>query len=134
EGSGYKQVFYFKINPGVDLSSISVAVERAWLYNVSVNGQTIDARAGERWFDENFRRLDISNALLIGDNRLELECCPMHPLAEVAAGYLIGDFSLITSSDGFDIGSSQPLRMGKWLDLGHQFYPGGISYTFSFDL
>lgn len=134
EGSGYKQVFYFKINPGVDLSSISVAVERAWLYNVSVNGQTIDARAGERWFDENFRRLDISNALLIGDNRLELECCPMHPLAEVAPAYLIGDFSLITSSDGFDIGSSQPLRMGKWLDLGHQFYPGGISYTFSFDL
>lgn len=110
---------------------VFLAVEKAELYTVAVNGTAIstDAECGW-WVDKSLRRLPIDPATLkIGANEVTLECPydPTHPGFEII--YLLGNFG--TKVDGTSVAVTAPttgLALGDWCGQGLAFYSGSVTY------
>ena len=54
---------------------------------------------------------------------------PMSIYAELAPVYILGNFNLSPSAEGFQIVSPKPATLGSWKDQGIVFYGQSISYT-----
>ncbi len=112
--------------------TLKLAVERAELYTVRVNGHFIDFTKAHRWFDESITAAPIGDYVHAGLNHVELHCRPFHPLAEIMPVYLLGDFSLQTSERGFKAIAPQTIGLGDWTRQGRPFDPQGFRYHFVF--
>ncbi len=136
-GSGFTATYRFDVNPeALDAvrASLRLAIERPHLYQLQLNGQSLDPAPGQRWFDEDIRALPIAAHLIPGTNTLTLTCRPFHVLAEIMPVYVLGDFTLTPQAKGFRIEAPRPLTLGHWQDQGLPFFPGALQYTFSFTL
>ena len=114
--------------------SLKLAVERARLYRISVNGQTCDFSNASRWFDEEITAAAIGDLVQVGENRIQLHCKPFHALAEIMPVYLLGQFALQPTGQGFLATAAKPLDLGDWTQQGRPFDPRGASYDFTFKL
>ena len=129
--------YRFTVGSGVSrgtLDSLSVCIERPWLYRITLNGTEIDQDSGERWFDEHMKRFPLGRAVREGENVLSLEARPFRTLVEIMPVYLAGAFSVEAGGKGFVLAEPSPLSMGDWTKQGAPFYPDAVRYTFSFTL
>jgi hypothetical protein len=67
-------------------------------------------------------------------NTLRLMARPMHPLCEIMPVYVLGEFALQSAPVGFTIVKPRPLQLGSWIEQGMPFYPGKVSYRYTFSL
>ncbi|MFO7904063.1 MAG: hypothetical protein R6U98_15475 [Pirellulaceae bacterium] len=106
EDSGFTVDYHFDIAadavPAVR-DSLEIAVERPWLYEVTLNGQPVYFGKNEQWFDEDIRKTSIASTAKPGENTLRLAARPMHPLCEIMPVYVLGQFALEPASVGFTI-------------------------------
>jgi hypothetical protein len=115
-------------------ASLELAMERPWLYEVSLNESPLDFEAGERWLDEDARKVSVAEVVRPGENVVRAIARPFHPLCEVAPLYVLGEFGLREASPGFRMSRPEPLGLGDWLGQGLPFYPWGVRYAATFDL
>ena len=129
--------YRFRIEPdafGSVRESLTLAVERPWLYAIDLNGRKVSFAPDSRWWDEEIRRTSIAASAQAGENMLRMTAQPFHILCEVAPVYVSGEFGLRRASRGFVIVAPAALTLGDWLDQGLLFYPWGVRYRASFRL
>lgn len=124
--SGFTLSFRFTLEPGVDLSTIELAVERPHLYDIALNGQPVDLANGTLWFDEETRRGPAGHAARYGDNVLTLTARSMHPLCEVVPAYVLGDFAVRQADVGFRLSPPARLQPGDLVPQGLPFLDRGV--------
>ena len=107
---------------------LELAVERPWLYQITLNGKLVSFAAAAQWFDEDIRRVSITDLVTDGDNVLELTAQPFHVLCEIMPVYLLGNFAVAPASQGFTLEPARKLTWGDWGAHGLSFYPWGVRY------
>ena len=122
--SGFKVRYRF-CSPQLPLE---LAVERPWLYRITLNGRPVSFAAAVRWFDEDIRRVRITDLVTAGENVLELAAQPFQVLCEIMPVYLLGDFAVTPAGTGFVIEPPRDLTWGGWSAQGLSFYPWGVQY------
>jgi hypothetical protein len=135
--TGFTVDYHFEIAAGAFAAvgdSLEVAIERPWLYEVTLNGRPLRFGKHEQWFDEDIRKTSIADAIRSGRNTLRLTARPMHPLCEIMPVYVSGEFGLKAAPVGFTIVKPQPLKLGSWLKQGMPFYAGKVSHRYTFTL
>lgn len=131
--SGFAASYSFFLSDlGPAMKALEIAFERPWLYRATLNGHLFSTAGGRRWWDENIRAFPIGEWVRPGVNVMRIEVRPMHPLAEVMPVYLLGDFSLVPGSAGFQVERSRPLALESWDRLGMPFYCQGVTYRYAF--
>ena len=113
--------------------SMTAAVERPHLYEISLNNKPIKQGTGRRWFDEDMKEFPIGNLTRKGENVLKLEAKPFHVLCEIMPVYIRGDFSLARKPKGFGIILPGEFSLGDWTRSA-PFYPDAVHYQYSFNL
>ncbi len=131
--TGFRADYHVQIADGA-INGIELAIERPDLYRVEVNGSAASFAAGERWFDETIRKIDITSLLRPGSNIISLIASPFHILCEIAPIYLLGDFAVDTAEVGFTITPARALRLGDWVTQGLAHYDRAVRYTTAFTL
>lgn len=126
EPSGFTLTYGFVVEPGVDLSTLAVAVERPELYDVRLNGVVLDVVNGEVWFDEETRCAAAGHAARTGINTLTLHAARMHPLCEIVPAYVLGEFAVLPGESGFVLGPPTALQPGDLCRQGLPFLDRGV--------
>jgi hypothetical protein len=129
-GSGGTVRYRFAISDDLDPAGIRLAVETPELWNVNVNGESVDLARGERWLDEHIKAGTVGRLLKPGENVVELVGRPFDVRREVDQIYLLGDFACVEDVKGFRLAPPRPLGLGSWRRLCHPFYDREIAYTF----
>lgn len=129
-GSGGVVRYRFRVEPGLDVRDLRLALETPELWRLRVNGQEIDTDAGERWLDPRIRSVSIGGAVRLGENVVELEGHPFDVRREIDQIYLLGDHGCRPASMGFALSPPAPLGLGSWRDLGCPFYDRAVAYEF----
>jgi hypothetical protein len=135
--SGFTVDYHFEIAPDAFAAvhdSLEIAIERPWLYRVTLNDRELRFARREQWFDEDIRKTSIATGVQPGTNTLRLTARPMHPLCEIMPVYVLGEFALEPAPAGFTIVKPQPLHLGSWLEQGMPFYADKVAYRYTFAL
>ena len=134
EDSGCALTYRFTVAEAAfdDVSpTLELAVERPQLYTITVNGNPVDfAAEGERWFDEEMRKVSIAGLVRPGENEIDLRIRPFSPFCEIMAVYLLGDFALEPVEKGFRVERPRPLTLGDWREQGMLFYAEDVIYRY----
>ncbi len=131
--SGFEATYRFTIESGVP-KSLCIVIERPDLYSITCNGTVVEAKVGKWWLDKAFGKIDISSAAKVGANEVTIKASPFTIYHELESAYVLGDFALKATENGFVIVPDEPLKLGKWNGQGHPFYAEGVSYTQNFDV
>lgn len=131
--SGFEAAYHFTIQDKVP-ENLSIVIERADLYTVLCNGQTISVNKSNWWLDRAFYQLKIARAARVGDNTVTIIAEPFTIYHELEPAYLLGEFALQNSAQGFDVIADKPLALGKWNDQGEPFYSAGVTYREQFQI
>lgn len=131
--SGFEATYRFTIESGVP-KSLCIVIERPDLYSITCNGTKVEVRDGKWWLDKAFGKIDISSAAKVGANEVTIKASPFTIYHELESAYVLGDFALKATENGFVIVPDEPLKLGKWNEQGHPFYAEGVSYTQSFNV
>ncbi len=129
--SGVEFTQTFELDPALGdaaLAGLELALERAGLYRLEVNGRPVSS-AGVRWWDEAMSRIPVGAACRRGVNTLRLVCAPFHPLCELQPAYLCGDFAVEPAARGFRAVPARPVAFGDWRAHGLATYPWTVAYT-----
>ena len=132
-----KITYRFTIDPALpagERTRLQIAIERPWLYTVTLNGAPVPHGGMQRWFDEHMCALPVGGLCASGANVLELVARPFHSLCEVAPVYVIGHFAAEPAGRGFVIAAPKQLEPGDWTHQGLPFYADVVRYTFAFTL
>ncbi len=111
---------------------LGLAVERPWLYRVTLNGQELPFVDAPQWFDVDMRRIGLAGLVRTGENTVRLHTRPFRPLCQVMPAYLVGEFQLIPAEQGFEIAAVAPLGLGDARSQGLPFYGGKLVYRYPF--
>jgi hypothetical protein len=117
------------VDPGVDLSSLELVVERPHLYRVSINGREAKPIPGRWWLDRAFGVFRLGDSVAIGKNRISLQAEPFTIHTELEPVYVLGKFGVEGLDKGFKLGPAEELRLGPWSEQGMPFYAGGVGYA-----
>jgi hypothetical protein len=133
--SGFEATYRFKIEQKVP-ERLCIVIERPDLYSIKCNGKTVSAMKDEWWLDKAFGKIDISNAVRLGENTVAITASPFTIYHELEPAYLLGVFTLKESGSGFVVaGGSEPaLELGSWKKQGYPFYAAGVCYKRKFDV
>jgi hypothetical protein len=131
---GFKVVYKFTVSEGCDADGMQAAIERPWLYRVSLNGREIRPTQN-KWLDNDIRLFDIGNEVRTGENMLALELSPMKIHAEIEPVYILGNFTVQPVAKGWVL---KPLPeeffVGSWRNQGWAFYSRQVSYRKTFEI
>jgi hypothetical protein len=131
---GFKAVYRFTVDAGCDVRGMQAAVERPWLYRVSLNGREIQPSKNS-WLDREIRLFDIEKAVLTGENSLTLELSPMKIFAEIEPVYILGNFTVHPVAKGWELKSpAEEFSTGSWKSQGWAFYSRQVSYRKTFEI
>ena len=131
-GTPVSITYHFTIDGGVDFSAFRAVVERAGLWNITINGHPVLPEKNKWWLDTSFAVLEIGRYLQPGENLLQLATGTMHVNDEIEPVYLLGDFNLASASKGWFITAPQPLHIGSWKEQGLPMYGQGVRYVKEF--
>ncbi|MDM8007457.1 MAG: glycosyl hydrolase [Phycisphaerae bacterium] len=131
--SGLEAIYRFTIREKVP-ASLFIVIERADLYAIMCNGKEVKAAEGQWWLDKAFGKIDITEAAQVGENRVVIKASPLTTFHELAAAYVLGDFSLEPAEKGFAIVPPRELKLGPWNTQGMPLFSHGVAYTRSFDV
>lgn len=132
--SGFRAEFHFTVLPGVDLSSLKLAVERPSIFKVQVNGQMLKPEASSWWLDQALAVYSLNQAARTGANTITLMAKPFDLLAELEPVYVLGDFCLEEARQGFILTPARALQPGSWRKQGLPFYGHRVEYLTNFKL
>ena len=102
--------------------SVAIAIERPWLYRVTLNDEPVSFTDAVRWFDEDIRRVEVP--VKNGENVIALTAQPFHVLCEIAPVYVLGDFATEPGA----IRRAESVKLGDWTRQGLPFYPWEVRY------
>lgn len=131
---GFKAMYRFNVERGVDLSKLQAVVEQPELYRVTLNGVELKAIPDAHWLDPEMRLMPLGEAARTGENVLMLDCSPMRVLAEIEPVYIRGDFRLEPAKKGWTIVAPGDFKTGSWKAQGWPCYPGKVTYAREFDV
>jgi hypothetical protein len=120
--------------PAAERAQLRIAVERPWLYTITLNGRPVPHGGMQRWFDEHMCVLPAGELCVTGENVLELAVSPFHSLCEVAPVYVVGRFAAVPAQRGFAIAAPRALEPGDWTQQGLPFYADVVRYACAFTL
>ena len=135
--SGFEVSYHFQINSNLSNSarkSIRVVVERPEMWQVSINGQSVEKITDAFWIDKDFPVFDIGDFVEHGKNTLTLKAPRMNILAEVMPVYILGDFLVKPAKNGFEIAEGAISALGSWREAGLPFYSQKVAYTQTFSV
>ncbi|MDR1496932.1 MAG: hypothetical protein LBS59_00755 [Puniceicoccales bacterium] len=139
--SGFEAEYHFNLRDAVP-KNLHIVVERADLYEITLNGKRVSAVPNAWWLDRSFGKIDISKVTRTGRNTLKIKAYPFRIEHEIEAVYLVGDFSLENAAKGFNVVPVRPLSIADqdtlsserhneaingvaWLSNGIGFSPSG---------
>jgi hypothetical protein len=131
--SGCAATYRFTIEGEVP-KPLHVVIERPDLYAIACNGKALTPAKGSWWLDKSFGRIDIAPAAKAGANEVTIRARPFTMYHELAAAYVLGDFSLKAAGSGFTIAPAAPLKLGKWNEQGLPLYSAAVGYRQRFEL
>ena len=131
--SGFSASYKFTIEGPVP-QNLAIVVERPDLYTITCNGQPVNAKPGDWWLDKAFGRIPIASASRIGENVVTIKASPFTVYHELEPAYVLGDFTLKATDQGFVVTPDRPLTLGEWNKAGHPFYASGVAYQQRFDV
>ncbi|GAA4799386.1 alpha-L-rhamnosidase [Olivibacter ginsenosidimutans] len=125
---GFQVDYRFTIKEGVDRQALTVAIERPWLWEISLNGKPIHPMAGKWYLDKDFIVFDARQAI-VGENKLTLSAKRMRVHAEVEPVYILGNFDLQSADKGWTIIPATASKLGSWKTMGKPMYGQQVSYS-----
>jgi hypothetical protein len=129
--SGFEASYRFVIEGQVPKTLYAV-VESSERYAITCNGAPVAAPAGSWWLDRAFGKIDIAAAAVVGENVVTIKAGPFTMFHEVAPAYVVGEFSLKATDQGFVIVPAAELQLGPWKEQGWPLYGAGVTYTMQF--
>jgi hypothetical protein len=143
--SGFEVTYRFTIEGPVP-QPLWIVIERPDLYAITCNGKPITAAKDSWWLDRAFGKIDIASAAKPGENAVTLKAKPFTMYHEIAAAFVLGEFSLRPAPAGFVIVPPQEPSLAKgpvvgsgpgqatvgWNQQGMPFYSAGVAYRQSF--
>lgn len=115
--------------------ALYLALEKAELYQISVNGTPISAEMECGWWcDCSLHKLPINPLLLqTGRNRIQLAIDYTEAHAGLENIYLLGEFGVNADGEAAKlIALPRQLQIGDWVPQGLPFYSGNLSYSSKF--
>ncbi|RLI37722.1 hypothetical protein DRO55_00665 [Candidatus Bathyarchaeota archaeon] len=114
----------------VEGKRIYLVIERGEKWSLKVNGEPVPTDVEDWHWDKQFRKVDISDHVRVGENVIELSCRYGGIDTPVEDLYLIGDFGVKKLSETEYAITEEPktLRNGSWVEQGYPFYAGSILY------
>jgi hypothetical protein len=112
--SGFEVAYHFTIEGPVP-QPLWIVIERPDLYAIACNGTPITAAKDSWWLDKAFGKIDITAAAQPGANAVTLRAKPFTMYHEIAAAFVLGEFSLRSGSSGFVIVPPQEPSLAKGL-------------------
>jgi hypothetical protein len=131
--SGVEATYRFTIEEKAP-SPLFIAIERPDLYSITCNEKPVLANEGSWWLDRSFSKIDITSTAKVGENKVTIKASPFTVYHELAAAYVLGDFSLKAIDKGFTLVPDVALGLGKWNEQGYPFYSAAVSYNQTFDI
>ena len=136
--SGFEASYRFTIEDKIP-DQLWMVIERADLYSLTCNDQTVSPIPGEWWLDKAFGKIDISKTARKGENIFTIKASPMTIYHELESAYVLGHFSLKAVDKGFTIVETKPITLTQaedqgWDKQGYPFYAAGVTYTETFDV
>ena len=129
KGDRFEVTYNFEIRGGLDSKDMKLVVERPWLYTVSLNGKVIQPIKGETWLDPDFHVFNVEKLLKKGKNEVLLAADPFSVNCEVEPVYLLGDFGLESTGNGWRMISPNPLNFGSWKSQGMPYFGQSVKYS-----
>lgn len=129
EGSGFTICCPFFVNNEFDNKKVELVVERPWLYQITVNGESVSPINNKFWLDPDFQILNIGVLIKKGRNEIVLTASPFSIFCELEPVYLLGDFAVLPAEKGWKLGKRKKINPGSWKDQGMPFYGQTVSYT-----
>jgi hypothetical protein len=133
KGTGFTVTYHFEIAPGTHPADLRAVMERADLWQVSINGTIVEPIPGEWWLDSEFAVFDAGPYCRTGDNTITIHADRMRVNAEIEPVYLLGDFSLSPRTKGWAVSGQTPLSLGSWKEQGMPFYGHEMAYRTTFE-
>jgi len=131
--TGFTATYHFKINGKFDVSGMRAVIERAQLWNVTINDNEIKPEAGQWWLDRSFSVFSIGQFVKPGENIISIRTAPMKVHAEIEPVYILGDFSVSPAEKGWEIAPPRKeYTTGSWKSQGLPYYSWGMTYTREF--
>jgi hypothetical protein len=151
EGSGKKATVSLRYTFRADFTGkgrrrIYVVMETPERYEIRFNGKRVRYEGTGWWVDRSFKRMDVSKLVVNGENALEVTCLFKRPTIpgtliflkggiELESVYIIGDFAVKGTSDGFVLtDETGTAHAGDLVPQGFPFYVGAISYAQSINV
>jgi hypothetical protein len=117
----------FRFISEIPLSSAELALERADVTNLALDGHPIDAVVTGWYVDEAIGRITLP-PIDAGTHTLELTV-PYGPLTDVESCYLLGDFGVqVLGRHATITAPARSLSFGDWTRQGLAFYGGNVTY------
>ncbi len=117
-----------------ETESVKAVVERAHLYEISINGEPIEPLENEWWLDKAFYVFEIGDFIQTGRNELVIHASPISIHAELEPVYILGDFAIEPAAQGFTIGNPGTLSTGSWKDQGMHLFSHRVAYRNKFEI
>ena len=111
--SGGTATYRFDIDPDVRTNDLRLAIETPELWEISVNGRSVDVAGAGRWLDVRIRAIDVGRLLRPGENVVQLRGIPLDLRREIQPIYVVGDFRCEESESGFRVVPDRPMRVGR---------------------
>ncbi len=129
DDTGFTVCYPFFVDDEWNAGDVKLVVERAKLYQVTVNGESVKSLEWERWLDPDFNVYEISDFVTKGRNEVVIKASPFSIFCELQPVYLLGDFAVKPQEKGWVIENSNELNFGSWKSQGMPFYGQTVSYT-----
>ncbi len=100
--SGFEVTYRFTIEGDVP-KPLYIVIERPDLYSITCNTTLVTASKDSWWLDKAFGKIDITALAKQGKNAVTLKAQPFTMYHEIAAAFVLGEFSLHPASAGFVI-------------------------------
>ncbi|MCG6190876.1 glycosyl hydrolase [Maribellus maritimus] len=128
-GSGFTACYPFTVDSAFSSKKIQLVVEQPWLYKILVNGKPVTELENKNWMDKDFCLFEIGNLIQVGRNEVVLTASPFSVYCELEPVYLLGDFAVFPTNNGWMLENSLELELGSWKNQGMPFYGQTIAYS-----
>ncbi len=132
--SGFTAQYPFFVDSRFRTNDLKLVIEQSHLYDVRLNGLTLEAEEDQWWIDREFGMYRITGGILSGDNLIQITASSMSVLNELQPVYLVGNFDVFALDKGWLLDEPGEKNTGSWREQGLPFYSQNVKYTASFVL